>query len=79
MKRVIAICMGSSCYARKNTVLVDLIREFLDEHQLTESVSLIGSLCMEQCKKGPNIKIDGTIYTEIDSVKLIKILTEELL
>ena len=71
--------MGSSCFARKNTILVDLIREFLSEHNLTDKVSLVGNLCMDNCKNGPNIKIDNKVYSEMDSVKLIKILNEELL
>ncbi|MBN2280482.1 MAG: (2Fe-2S) ferredoxin domain-containing protein [Candidatus Marinimicrobia bacterium] len=78
-KTIIALCMGSSCFARKNTTLVTLINEFLLENNLVDSVELIGNLCMDKCKEGPNIKIDNQIFHQIDAVKLIKILSEKLL
>lgn len=79
MKKVIAVCMGSSCFARRNTELINLIKDFLQEKQLNNKVELKGSLCMDQCKNGPNIRIDDKIFHEMDSVKLIKILNEELI
>ena len=79
MKKTIEICMGSSCFARRNVKLVDLVKEFIAENNISNRVDLKGCLCLDQCKNGPNIKIDDTVFHKVDAITLIKILNDELL
>ncbi len=79
MKKVIEVCMGSSCFARQNAKLVELIREFVAENNMKSQVELKGCLCLGECKHGPNIKIDNNIFHNVDAITLIKILNDELL
>jgi len=56
---VITVCMGSSCFSRGNNVNVEIIERFLREHNLTARVEIRGCLCIDHCKDGPNISING--------------------
>ena len=79
MKKTIEICMGSSCFARRNVKLMELVKEFIAENNIAGKVDLKGSLCLDQCKNGPNIKIDDKIFHKVDAITLIKILNDELI
>ncbi len=75
-KKEIIICMGSSCFARGNKSYVDIIKKYLEEHNLTEKMTFKGQLCSGNCSKGPVIQIGDIEYYEIDAIKLKKILHE---
>jgi NADH:ubiquinone oxidoreductase subunit E len=77
MKLNITICMGSSCFARGNENNLKLIEDYLASHPKMEAhVELRGSRCMENCKNGPMLLINGTQYTNLDSGSLFDILNE---
>ena len=78
MKRIM-ICMGSSCFARENRNNLRLIEEFLKSHSLTDSVELVGSLCLGKCGQGPNLKIDDIDYHNVTEEELNSILHKELI
>ncbi len=77
----ISICMGSSCYPRGNRETLERLKSYIEEHNLGDKVFLQGNLCEGLCKDGPNIKINGEIFHEIDYYNLInlveKILNED--
>jgi len=62
-KIVIEICMGSSCFARGNRELVPLIKEFIEKNKLDCKLQLKGCLCQQNCKNGPNVKINGKAFS----------------
>lgn len=72
----ICICMGSSCYARGNNRNLEVIRAYLREHGLDGRVKVSGSLCLGECRRGPNISIDGTLYHGLDRGALLDVLKE---
>jgi NADH:ubiquinone oxidoreductase subunit E len=76
-KIVIEVCMGSSCFSRGNRRNLDLLQEYLREENLEEVVELRGRLCSGSCKKGPNITIDGQLYSGV-TPSLLKTLLETL-
>jgi NADH:ubiquinone oxidoreductase subunit E len=65
--------MGSSCYARGNDQILELIKTFLDENNLKEHVDFRGHLCQGNCNSGPNLSIGETKYNEVSpsSVQMI--------
>lgn len=75
----ILICMGSSCFARENKRNLYLIEEFLKNHSLTDSVRIEGSLCMGDCGRGPNLKVNGTMYHGVLEEHVLEILEQELI
>ena len=68
--------MGSSCFARGNKANLELIEKFITLHGLDEKIELTGSLCEGKCSSGPNIKIDGKTYMNIDKAMLIDALNK---
>ena len=70
MKPRIKICMGSSCFRRGNRKNLEFIEKYLEDNDCTAEVELVGSRCEEQCRKGPNLQINGRMYHEVDQVML---------
>ncbi|MBR3939363.1 MAG: (2Fe-2S) ferredoxin domain-containing protein [Bacteroidales bacterium] len=76
MEKQIVICMGSSCFARGNKNYVEVIKKYLNEHNLTNKIVFKGQLCSDNCSKGPVIQIGDVEYFELDEAKLKRILHE---
>jgi len=70
--------MGSSCFSRGNRYTLQLIQQFLKDHQLERDVILKGNHCFNECSKGPILKIDSRVYKEVDRDNILEILEKEL-
>jgi len=70
LKPRIKICMGSSCFRRGNRKNLEFIEKYLEDNDRTAEVELVGSRCEEQCRKGPNLQINGRMYHEVDQMML---------
>ena len=75
-KTKIILCLGSSCYSRGNYKVLEVIKQYLHDHQLKEQVDFRGQLCSGNCSNGPVLHLNGTMYTEIDENKALKILDQ---
>lgn len=73
-KTEITICLGSSCFARGNKSLVNIIKQFIQDNKLEDRVYFHGNHCFDQCIEGPVIKIDNTMYKAVDEAEILKIL-----
>jgi NADH:ubiquinone oxidoreductase subunit E len=76
-RREIIICLGSSCFSRGNKTIVQIIKKYLNENKLEESVYFHGAHCFNLCEKGPVVKIDDKLYTEVSTENIKGILEEE--
>ncbi|MRR53753.1 MAG: (2Fe-2S) ferredoxin domain-containing protein [Deltaproteobacteria bacterium] len=76
MKPRIKICMGSSCFRRGNRKNLEFIETYLEEHGFVAEVELVGSRCEEQCRKGPNLEINGQMYHEVSQEILAGLLDQ---
>ncbi|MFW6245585.1 MAG: (2Fe-2S) ferredoxin domain-containing protein [Fibrobacterota bacterium] len=74
----IIICMGSSCYSRGNGKYHGVIRKYLEESQEEVKVKIRGCRCGGHCMNGPNIWIDGELYSNIDRGSLLDILNHTI-
>ena len=70
----IVVCLGSSCFARGNSENLALINEHVQNHNLDVSVRLVGKLCQDQCKLGPNLTIGGEVHHNVTTEKLRELL-----
>ncbi|MBZ0242251.1 MAG: (2Fe-2S) ferredoxin domain-containing protein [Bacteroidales bacterium] len=73
-KTVITICLGSSCYRRGNQTILEVIKNYLTENELSSSVEFKGQLCTDKCTEGPNLTIDETKYSGLDINSIVKVL-----
>lgn len=78
-KKLIKICMGSSCFSRGNNKNVQLIENYIVQNNLSLKTELKGCLCEGQCKKGPNIELDGEKLQGIEPEMILDLLAFKLL
>ena len=77
-KKEITICLGSSCFARGNKATLKVINNYLKENKLEDKVFFHGSRCFGKCENGPILKIDDKFYEQVDEIKVVNILDENL-
>ena len=75
---VIAICMGSSCFARGNARNAEVIQRWLALKGSDARVEFTGTLCEGLCRDGPNLRIGDRIYRGVDPAAIEDILEHEL-
>lgn len=74
MKSHIRICMGSSCFRRGNRKNLEFIETYIEKHDCAAEVELLGSRCEEECRRGPNIQINGQMFHEVNEEMLYDLL-----
>ena len=74
MTTEIKVCMGSACFAKGNQNNLEILKQYIEEHNLDSEVSIVGALCENKCEIGPRININGVDYTNVTSEKLEELL-----
>ena len=74
----IALCMGSSCFARGNKAVVNAMEALIRDNDWGGRISLSGMRCQERCGEGPYIRIDNQLYRNLDAGALIDIIMSRL-
>jgi NADH:ubiquinone oxidoreductase subunit E len=77
-RREIVICLGSSCFARGNRVLLKIIQRYINTQGLADKVFFKGDHCFGACSEGPNIQIGGKLYNHVSEENIHHILSEAL-
>lgn len=72
----ISICMGSSCYLRGNRELAAAIEDFILENHYENYFEMMGNLCEDECKEGPNVRINNILYSKANKEKIIQKITQ---
>lgn len=63
---VIKVCIGSSCHLKGSHEIVELLEKAIEEHELKEQITLVGSFCMGKCSYiGVTVQVDEEIYTGV--------------
>lgn len=73
-KTEIIICLGSSCFARGNKKMVQVIQQFLKQNYLEDKVLFRGAHCFGQCGDGPVIKVDDEFIRTADEGEVVAFL-----
>jgi NADH:ubiquinone oxidoreductase subunit E len=75
---VVTICLGSSCFARGNNIILQTLQAYIKTNHLEDRVKLVGSRCEGQCGKGPNIKFNNDLYHDMDAGAAVDLLKDYL-
>ena len=70
----ITVCLGSSCYARGNEEHLNFIEDYIEKYNLDAKVDIAGPRCEGKCALGPNITINGKLYSGVTQEQLKEIL-----
>ena len=63
---LIRVCVGSSCYLKGSSDLVDMLNQKIEENGLQDKISLSGSFCMGKCNRvGVTIAVDEEVCVAI--------------
>ena len=63
---IIQICVGSSCHLKGSPEIVELLQNAVEEHCLTDEVTLTGSFCIGKCNRvGVTVQIDDDIHVGV--------------
>lgn len=74
MKKEITICLGSSCFSRGSKKTVQIIKNYIKEHQLEDQVFFHGNHCNGNCENGPILLIDKKEYQNVMPENVIYLL-----
>jgi NADH:ubiquinone oxidoreductase subunit E len=77
IRKEIKICLGSSCFSRGNRKTLQLIQQYLKDHNLERDVILKGNHCFSDCASGPVLKIGSRVYEEVSQDSVLEILDKE--
>lgn len=70
----LAICLGSACFARGNNRTRKVIEDYIRVNGLWDKVNFHGGRCYNHCQSGPVLKVNDTVYEQINEYNVIEIL-----
>ena len=77
---VIKVCIGSSCHLKGSHEIVGLLEKAIEEHQLKEKITLVGSFCIGKCSyAGVTVQTDDEIHTGITKENFKEFFNENVL
>ena len=77
---VIKVCIGSSCHLKGSHEIVELLEKAIEEHELKEQITLMGSFCMGTCSYvGVSVQVDEEIHTGITKENFKEFFSENIL
>ncbi len=74
----IRICMGASCIASGAQKVLDALEKELDNRQIKDKFSIIGTGCQGPCSGGPVMVIDDVFYEKLQPQDVKEIVSEHL-
>lgn len=77
-KITITICMGSSCFSRGNSLNAEIIQDYIARNSLDVEFDVRGCLCQGNCKSGPNITINGKLFSNVSPEGIIDLINHEI-
>ena len=77
---IIQICVGSSCHLKGSPEIVELLQKAVEEHHLTDDVTLAGSFCICKCNRvGVTVQIDDDIHVGVTKENFKEFFKENVL
>lgn len=73
-KTEVVICLGSSCFARGNRKIVEMVKKYLKEKNLEDRVYFHGTHCFGNCEHGPGLRIEDREYSGVNEDNILEIL-----
>ena len=59
----VEICVGSSCHLKGSHEVVERMKSFIADQNLTGEISMKGSFCLGHCTEGVSVRIDGKLVS----------------
>lgn len=73
----VEICMGTACHLMGMQELMDVLD--LLPQDMRQNIEVKGITCLNSCGKGPNIRLNGNLLTDVTPDSLLDALTDSLM
>ena len=71
---VLEICVGTSCHLLGSHDLVQMVENLPIE--MKNKIDLQGATCLGACGRGPNVRVNGTVFTNVTPDQLLEIICD---
>lgn len=77
---IVQVCVGSSCYLKGSTEIVELFQNAVAEHHLEDEVVLAGSFCIGKCNRiGVTVQINDDVHVGVTRDNFREFFTDHIL
>lgn len=73
---VIEICMGTACHLLGSQDIMDAVEALPADQR--ERIELRGATCLKTCRKGPNVRVNGVILSEMTPDRMLTVIADNL-
>ncbi len=70
----VEICIGTSCHLLGAEDLLDAIKRL--PVKIQDKIAVQSATCLQHCGKGPNVRINGLVLTDVTPDYLLQIINE---
>ncbi|MGP1376472.1 MAG: (2Fe-2S) ferredoxin domain-containing protein [Bulleidia sp.] len=76
----VEICIGSACYVKGSSQLIDVVKQLLEEKGWQDQVELKGCFCIKSCQYhlGLGVRIDGRLVENVTLANCRTLVEKEL-
>lgn len=75
-KTTVRICLGTSCYMKGSYKILSELVELVKQGDLDSDIEIVGTFCLENCGKSPNVMVDDKLISEATVEKIKEVLAE---
>ena len=77
---VIQVCVGSSCHIKGSHEIVELLNQYISEHNLEDEITLAGSFCIGKCNRvGVTVQVDDEVCVGVTKESFKEFFNEKVL
>ncbi len=77
---VVKVCVGSSCFLKGSSDIVQMLENKVSEAKLEDEVVLVGSFCAGKCNRvGVTVTVNDDVYTGITKENFSQFWNEKIL
>lgn len=73
---ILEICMGTSCHLLGTEDLLAVVENLPQE--VKAKIELRGVTCLKTCRKGPNVRINGVVLSDMTPDRLLDTIYDNL-
>ncbi len=75
-KTTVRVCLGTSCYMKGSYKILSELVELVKQGDLDSDIEIVGTFCLENCGKSPNVMVDDKLISEATVEKIKEVLAE---
>ncbi len=75
-KTTVKVCLGTSCYMKGSYRVLSQLVESVKKDSLGDEIEVVGTFCLENCDKSPNVMVNDKLISEATLEKVEEVLKE---